>query len=156
VGEIQRRIPGQVTSYTDVNIQSNRVGHDERRRTIHHIEDMEAKGYIDSKEASSRIDHAAEAETNWELNGLIGDLPGIIDHRNYWQKRDWHKAEYYLPALLGGMVLSICSALIPGIILNSLHHFNTTTGQAVFIPLLIIGVVGFFTTLILTVVKSSK
>ena len=161
MGDIQRRIQGEV-ELPNVNIipRGNdgtpaRAGHDERQRAIHHIKEMEAKGYIPTEEATTRIEHAASAEKNSELRVLTSDLPAPVDPRGFWKKWDWDEEKYFIPTLILGMALSVCAAVIPGVLLGRLHEFNTTGGLGLFIPLLVAGVFGFFTCLSVLVVKMS-
>jgi hypothetical protein len=116
---------------------------------------MEAKGYIPEEEASARIERAASAQKSGDLRLLTSDLPAPVDSRGFWQRWDWDAEVYYIPVLLAGMFASVCSAVLHGIILDRMHEFNTVMGLAMFIPLLVLGVFGFFTSLSVLVVKMS-
>lgn len=154
--DVQKRTSQDIVLHEGVNIKANRVGNTDRTRAIQHIKEMSDKGYIDSEEAVTRINHVTNSETRNEINTLTYDLPAPVDHRSFWQKRNWDDPKYYLPVLLSGMFMSLCSGILPGVILAQLHKFASAEGQAVFVPLLILGVVGFFTSLVITVVKSSE
>lgn len=153
--DIQRRTPNIIATFDDVNIQHNRAGHADRERTVRQIKDSEESGYITAQEASARITHAVKAETSNVLHALTDDLPAPIDHRGYFQAWDFGEPKYFLPVLISTMIVSLCSAIIPGVILGAVHELSTTMGQAIFTPLLIIGVIGAITSLTLIVIKSS-
>jgi DUF1707 SHOCT-like domain len=153
--DIQRRIEGQL-ELPGINIIPNRVGDADRKRTAHHIRDMESRGYMSSEEAATRIAHAANAQTQNDLRQLTHDIPGPVDHRGYFAKWDWEKAEYWLPTLLGTMFMSLSSTIAPGLILASINKFHTAEGITVFTLLCILGVIGFFASLILMVIKGSE
>lgn len=155
MADIQRRVQGQVELH-GVNIKGDRVGHDDRRRTVQHIKDMEAKGYIPPEEATARIEHATESQTRHELRHLTEDLPAPIHQPGYWKGWDYSEPKYFIPVLLTGMFGSLCAAVAPGVILGAMHQFNTVAGQAVFIPLIILGVLGFILSLVLLVIQSSE
>lgn len=161
MGDIQRRIPGEI-ELDGVNILRSpdgtpaRVGHDERKRAVHHIKEMEAKGYIPPEEATARVEHAANATQRRELLNLTSDLPAPVDSRSYWQKWDWDEPRYFLPALITGIFASLCSAVVPGIILSEMHEFNSGMGQGIFLPLLALGIIGFWVSVIFLVIKSSE
>jgi len=133
----------------------SRIGHEDRRMAIKHIKDMEEKGYLPADEATKRIEHVANADSQTVLRAVTADLPGPIDRRGYWGHWDWDSPKYYVPVLLGTMFVSLCSGLVPGIVLAMLHEFNTPMGVGLFIPLVVLGVIGFFATLVTLVIKSS-
>ena len=89
--DIQRRVPGQV-DLPGVNIVHERVGDAERSRTVHHIKEMEAKGYIPPEEADKRIEHAANADSKATLNYITADLPApVYQQPGYWKGWNWDK-----------------------------------------------------------------
>lgn len=156
VGEIQRRIPGQITRHEDVNLMQGRVGEAERKHTVQHLKDMHKAGYIDEDEALIRQAHAAEAKTQDDLNGLTADIPGPVDHRNYFQAWNWNQSKYHMPVLIGGIAASILLPIITGFTLQMVDMFNSHAGQAVFYPILALGIMGFFLSLVLLVIKTSE
>lgn len=163
-GEVYERQDSVETPYSTsrelalphVNIQPlARVGDTERKQTIHHIQEMETQGYISAEEATARIEHAANAEMGSHLRQLTSDLPAPIDHRNLWQKWDWNKPQYNAPVLAFTIFASLCTAIIPGIILDQMHELTTAAGESIFTVFLIAGIIGFFTSIITLIVKNS-
>lgn len=134
--------------WDDAHIILGRIGDDDREKTVRHLENMTRAGYISFDEKLVREQLVVEAQVRETLAAITEDLPAVKG-KGYFADWDWGEKKYLVPVILTGMFLSVCSAIMPGVLLAVQHKFDTVTGQAVFIPLLILGILGFFASLVL-------
>lgn len=76
--EVTTRVRGNLAGAAtpeNVTIKPERVGDAMRGKTIAHLEEMAARGYLTEDELGNRLAHARKAETKEELAVLIADLP---------------------------------------------------------------------------------
>ena len=56
-----------------------RAGDAQRDTYVRHLEDLHARGYLPQQEFDARQTAALKAETEWDLNRLIADTPGLVE-----------------------------------------------------------------------------
>jgi len=134
---------------SDVNvINMTRVGNKEREGTIRHILDCVEDGSLKPDEGARRIAHASKAEHGIQLRNLTSDLPSRVSKGSYWQRRNFKRLEYFGPAYAGGLFASLCLGIVPGMVVDQINDLNSSWGKATFGITLILGIVGFFVSVI--------
>ncbi len=132
-----------------------RAGNADRDRAVNHIAQMAEQGYITPEEADRRVKHAETIENVAALRVLTSDLPAPMDTRGWFQSYDWGNMGHWMPTLVGGMMFSAVTAIVPASVLNAEHLFpGTGLGVGVGIATLIMGMVGFFSCLAGIIIKS--
>lgn len=130
-----------------------RAGHGDRMRAIAHIQQMEKNGYISRDEAERRAIHASIAEKKLALNVLISDLPAYTDERGWFATYDFSRKRYWMPVLLALMFLSAAVAVLPVSILSASGAFHSGAGRGLWIPALVLGIIGFITSACMIITK---
>jgi hypothetical protein len=144
-------IPGEVNI-----LPGQRVGDPARRKYQDHLDSLYADGYMTRDEHEARTEIAQKAVTSDHLNALIRDLPALPAPKQRRLKLGWDDPKTYVPALVLGMMLSVAVAVSPFVIMDSLGDFHSPAMAPVGIGSVLIGVIGFVSSLVAMVAKLEK
>jgi hypothetical protein len=145
-----------------------RIGHQHRNKAIDRLGYNIAHGYLTEEEGEQRRAKILVAKVEDDLRkqladlaeeGVPADAPPEARIRARLRRVTWSKPQVFLPVGLGGITFSLLAAIVPGVVMASIPAgkgsvAGTALGLAIWLPLVIIGIIGIVASVAAMIVMS--